>query len=600
MPEELAVKHKLEKLRLATTYHNKWWNRFRCSESIKYYEGAQWAGYSTYFRTDYRPAVVNLVFSTIEVQLPSLLFSQPIFNVTAKKSLGDVESTSRKTQLQEAALNTFVTDQDNLFAEEIEDAIIDAYFAFGMLEVGFDANYIINPNAAKPYVRKDGTLIQDAEGKDIIQPDEIPEYEKVFVKRIHPAQFRVGGMDARYLERCNWVAYYEYVDVLDLKANKALKNVDKLTFTGSRSEEFDSAYETRSDELDKLCESGDVIKIWHYWDLRRREFTLFSEIFPEDLLKNKFGALPLFVLKFHNRRRGFYPIPPVSQWLNPQDDLNEANEQVRVHRKRSSRKYLFRKGSLDSDAADKLMFGPDGTYEFTEQDPETCAAQLPLGQLDNSVNDSIVLSKDNFNVVSGTRSEARGEMDSTTATQATIADERSRIRESKPKNQVAVWLNKIARAIMVRQQQLTLPFWIKVQNTPQESLLGNVQETKQYYEEISGLDIEDLDFEVAIKVTSMSPVDNQDAKNRFLEFMAIINNYPQIALSPLLIREAAERVGYNGNEKIIREFQDMALLSQIAAQDQMNAMAQRGTAKVTPNANEKINNQLQNQVGLPQ
>jgi hypothetical protein len=31
----------------------------------------------------------------------------------------------------------------------------------------------------------------------------------------------------------------------------------------------------------------------------------------------------------------------------------------------------------------------------------------------------------------------------------------------------------------------------------------------------------------------------------------------------------------------------------------MNAMAQRGTAKVTPNANEQINNQLQNQVGLP-
>jgi len=260
----------------------------------------------------------------------------------------------------------------------------------------------------------------------------------------------------------------------------------------------------------------------------------------------------------------------------------------------------MRKGAMESDAVDKLMFGPDGTYEFTEQDPATCVAQLPLAQLDSSINETLVLAKDNFNIISGTRSEARGEMDSTTATQATIADERSRIRESKPKNQVAVWLNKIARAIMIRQQQLTLPFWIKINQTPEEVLLGNVQETKTYFDQITGLDIEDLDFEVAIKVSSMSPIDNEQDKNKFLEFMAIINNYPQIALSPTLIREAAEKIGYNTNEKVIREFQDMALLSQIAAQQQVGALAQRGTAKVTPNANEKINNQLHNQVGLPQ
>lgn len=599
MSDELAVKHKLEQIRLSTTYHEKWWKQFRCSESIKYYEGAQWAGYSAHFRNDYRPAVVNLVFSTIEVQTPSLLFSQPIFNVIPKKTAGEVESASRRTQLQEAALNTFVTDPDNLFAEEIEDAIIDAYFAFGLIEVGFDANYIINPNAAKPYLRKDGTPIQDTEGKDIVQPEDIPEYEKVFVKRIHPAQFRVGGIDTRYLARCNWVAYYDYVNVIDLKNNKALKNTDKLVFAGARTEEFDSTFEFRSGELDKLCASGDVIKIWHYWDLRSHKFTLFSDVCDYDLFEAEFGELPLYDLKFHNRRRGFYPIPPVSQWLPPQDDLNEANEQVRVHRRRSSRKYLMRKGCMDSDSADKLMYGPDGSYEFTEGDPNTCAAILPLANVDNSVRDTLVLAKDNFNVVSGTRSEARGEMDDTTATQASIADARSKVRESKPKFKVAIWLNKIARAIMLRQQQLTLPFWVKVRDTPEETLLGSVQETKQYYDQITGLDIDDVDFEVNIKVTSMSPIDNIEDKNKFLEFMAIINNYPQIALSPTLIRETAERIGYNTNEKVIRELQDMALLSQIAAQQQMNALAQRGTAKVTPDANEKINNQLQNQVGLP-
>jgi hypothetical protein len=86
--------------------------------------------------------------------------------------------------------------------------------------------------------------------------------------------------------------------------------------------------------------------------------------------------------------------------------------------------------------------------------------------------------------------------------------------------------------------------------------------------------------------------------------MAVLNNYPQIALSPVLIREAAERVGYKTNEKVIRDLQNMALLAQAAQMQQLqqagNPAAQRQVAKSTPDAQEKINNQLGNQVGLTQ
>ena len=117
------------------------------------------------------------------------------------------------------------------------------------------------------------------------------------------------------------------------------------------------------------------------------------------------------------------------------------------------------------------------------------------------------------------------------------------------------------------------------------------------------MDIEGMDFAVTINVTSMSPIAAQDAKNQFLEFMAIINNYPQIALSPTLIREAAERTGFKTNEKVLRELQNMALLQQAGQQAQVNeaigpesALAQRSVAKVTPPQGEMIQNQLQNQV----
>jgi hypothetical protein len=188
-------------------------------------------------------------------------------------------------------------------------------------------------------------------------------------------------------------------------------------------------------------------------------------------------------------------------------------------------------------------------------------------------------------------------------------DQRSMIRESRPKIIVANWLNRIARQIMILQQKITLPFWIEVNNTPQESLGGNVQETQKLYQEITGLDIEGQDFSVNINVTSMSPIDMQDQKNKYLEFMAVINNYPQIAMSPTLIRETATRIGFKTNEKVLKELQDMALLQQAGQQAQIQSalgqtgkspLGQREVAKATPSDQEQITNQLQNQVGLTQ
>lgn len=590
----------LSRIQVANEYHETWWRKFKCSQAIQYYEGEQWQGFPYYFKSNYRPYVVNLVFSTIEVKLPSLVFDKPIFTVKPKpyRSSVDLEAEIRKNQLREAALNTFVSDPDNYFQEEIELAILDSFFAFGMIEVGFDASYITNPNAGKPYLKDDGTPIRDAEGKDIVQPDEIPEWEQIYVKRIHPFHFRVGGNDSYNLNRCNWCGYWEYVDLLSLKANKNLKGIDQLPFAGSRTVEFDRTFEY-SPEMDKLLSSGDVVKVWHLWDTRKKEFSLLIESLPEPIFTAKYDILPLYPLVFHRRLRGFYPIPPASQWLSPQDDINEANEQIRAHRRRSARKYLFRKNALDSDELDKLMLGPDGTYAEVELDPASVVAPLPLSPLDRSVTDTLIISKDNFNIVSGTASEQRGEADRTTATQAAIINTRSQIRESRPVSIVSKWLSRIARHIIIAQSQLTLPFWIKIQEKDSEDFLSSVGVSSESFTQITGMDIEGLDFEVDINVSSISPLAEQENKNAFLEFLAVINNYPQILLSPVLIREAAERIGFKTNEKIIRDLQNSALLALIG-QQQQSALAQRTVEKSTPTDQERIESQLRTQVGLPQ
>ena len=483
---------------------------------------------------------------------------------------------------------------------------MDSYFAFGLIEVGFDASYIKNPNAGKPYI-KDGVSYED-NGTPILQPDEIPEWEQIYVKRIHPAQFRVGGLDSYKLERCNWVGYWEFVDFVAVKGNKNLKHTDEIVAAGSRTGEFDYKDTDYLQPMDKILTSGDVIKIWHLWDINAKKFYLFTPGFNKYLFEAPFTKLPLFPLSYYKRTRGFYPIPPVSQWLSPQDELNAANEQLRVHRRRGARKYFVRKGVIDDQELDKVMNGPDGSWAEVEADPNAVAAPVPLAPLEGSVDKVLIVSKDNFNVVSGTASEQRGVADRTTATQATIIDTRSKIRQSKPQINVANWLCAIAREIMRLQKHLTLPFWVKLTSEQETEFLNEIQEPEVSYEEITGEDLEGDNFDVEIDVTSISPVENDDVKNKFFEFMAVLNNYPQIAMSPTLIREAAERIGYKGNEKVIKEFQNMAILAMLgqaqnaagSAGSAGSELSQRQVAKSTPNQLEQITNQLQNQVGLTQ
>src|ERR1043166_3188735 len=97
-----------------------------------------------------------------------------------------------------------------------------------------------------------------------------------------------------------------------------------------------------------------------------------------------------------------------------------------------------------------------------------------------------------------------------------------------------------------------------------------------------------------------------------LEFLSVLNQFPMIAFSPYLVREAAYRIGYR-NEKAIAELQQMALLMELARMNQLRAAAGQGqqqqgvpmpqngnagqqiVAQQTPPDAEKIRNQLQNQ-----
>ena len=575
----------IQRIRSADKYHEKWADKFKVKACEKYYEGFQWNA-----PANYDPYTINLIFSTVEIKLPSLTFDKPISLIRPKpgRQHWDSEKAFAGAIQKEDILNTFLMDSDNSVPEEIRLAVLDSFFRFGIVEVGFSANYIENPNAGKPVLKNDNTPYSSDTGEILEQPKMIPIEEYNYIKRIPAKCFRVGGIDSFKLSRCNWCGYYEYVRTEDLVAagkDDIINNVESLKWAGARSEEF-LEYDEDSEDFKN---SGDLTKIWHIWDNRAHSKYIIADSQEELLLDKPFNRLPLFPLVFHNRTHGFYPIPPVFNMLSPQNEQNESREMMRVHRRRFVRKYFVDKNKLDDvQEVDKLENGPDGTHIYVNGNPNEIAAPLQNADLGASASQSMIVSKDDFLIVSGTSAESiLGRGGSDTATEATIIQQRTSIRESGGTKIVARWLASIFKEILLQMKENNvLPYWIlKTQDWEQADLTT----------------LDDFDFEVDIDVSIISPIETERAKKGYMEFLAILNNYPQMSISPDIVREAANIVGYR-NEKIIKQFMEMAQIAMIGMIEQgkqnLAALSQRQVAKSTPDQQEQITNQLTNQVGL--
>lgn len=566
-------------------YYKTWSDTFDVDTLEEYFYGFQWKD-GTLEKAGRRRYVINLIFSTIEIKKSTLLFQDVCFHVKPKPKTVDFdyEAAVQRCQLLEDTLNTVISDRENDFEAEFEMYLCDAFFRFGIIETGYSANWIENPKAGKPILRSDTEPYVDPDDpKNVLkEPEELPENERVYVKRIPAWRFRVGGIDGHNFRRTSWVGYYDFFRIEDIKANKELENLDKIEWSGNRSEDSSSGMTADTEfEESQIAKTGDYCKVWTIYDLRKKEKLLILENHSVTLLKKKFKDFPLTALKFVNKLRGWYPIPLVFNWKPPQDEINEAREQQRTHRRRGNRKFLYRDGAFaDDNEIAKLEDGNDMSFSKTQQDPSTCIAPLQQTPADPGVAESMLVAKDDFNSISATASEERGQADRTTATQANIISQRAQIRETRARTQVASSLEDIGYNVLrTIQTKFTLPLWIKMNTVPtDENFMEQEQETIQKWKQITSAELgEDfMDFEVNLSLDSISPIENEDQKRSYVDFLTLLTQFPQNAFSPTMVRETAYRCGYR-NEKIIREAMKMAQIAAIGQQ----AQAQQSLAMAT-------------------
>lgn len=593
----------ISRLLKAEEVYQKWEKKFKCKKLNDYYEGFQWEGSG-----DYEPYVTNLFYSTIQVKKPALLFKRPRFKVSSKPQFEEYnpELSWRLNQFRQDTLNTIIAQGVIKFAENCEMAMLDTNFYFGMVEVGYAADWVMNPNAEKLGLAEDyeeDITLGKGKVSDEIFP--LPENERIYIKQIPADHFRVNVGANWDLDQCNWVAYYEWIRASELKSDSdEFEHVDQieLNVTGGEGVEYNP------DEKD-INQQGDMVKIWKIWDLRAKTFNIVSTLGELIIYQNGFKRLPLFPLKFSQRRKGWYPIPLSFNWKYPQDEYNESREQLRAMRRRTKRVWQCTKDTVDQPEKDKLQSGPDGTLIETSGPGSITPVQNP--PIDNVTEKSLVISKDDFNVVSGTTTEMRGEADRITATQSSISNNRAGIRETSEREIVADWLCKIGREIILQiRERFTAKTWIKL-NTAIGAFgqdYTDIQDKWQLIDPVKDLGEDGFDdIAVEIEVESMSPIVNDKEKMTFMEFLAVLNQYPQLSMNPVLIREAAYRIGYR-NEPAIKAFQEMAQIQMIsmieAGKQQLGQIVGQGgggpsnmdqttTEQMTPPTQAKIENQLE-------
>lgn len=592
----------------ANKVFEEWERKFKCKQTYKYYEG---------FQHDSSPGninlsqnqryTLNLVASTIDIKMAGYLFQKPSFTVTARPGTNseyNIDDATKGSQLKEDFLNTVTHNPNINFVDHIKLCALDSYFYFGVIEVGVAKDFR-NPQFEMPELKSDTDEDIDP-GSDedkIKKSDPIPVTEQLYVKRINPETFRISADKKSFLNDSAWVGYYEYYPEKVLRKLKGI-NWPEGHFTSNSSVDNQGS-DVFSDEHGNFTGAA---KVWQIWDLVTKKWLLLLDNnMDKPLVEEDFDVLPIETLRWKLRRQGWYPKPPVFDWISPQDEINEARNQERDARRKYTTKYQILQDMVDAEEIDKFTSGGDGTVVLVKQND----AIRPIlnADISSSSANALRIAGNDFNIISGTSSDARGAADRETATQTKVIDARAQIRESFDQMQFEVFTGQIGTKIIeVATNELDSEMWAKITIPPSSEFFTEFSAYRDVYQKIQAAKFKDgYDFSIIVSTQNDTPQAQTQKKQAFLSFITIVTQYPILASNPILIREAALSVGYR-DEKVIGQMQKAAILAvqakmQQAEQGQQgnqgplgqpntnNQMAQMGT----PDSHQ-IENQLQEQI----
>lgn len=411
---------------------------------IDLYRGKHYHSYSEADRL-----LVNMAFATINVIWPGVSVNYPKIVVSARTS-----DKAPQAVMAESIVNYWWRRYDcqEHFREATKDYLLVGH---GWLKTGYR------------FVEKDKTDVEDSDEMATDAPESMAETEIIitedrpFIERISPFDMFVDP-DATSMNNIRWIAQ---------RIRRPLKAVkkDKRYNAQARNQAAPSHYSKWSADEHKRPRRGNsaedaYVEIWEFYDLDTNKMSIFCEgstqfLVPPTDIPFAFGHPYVFMANYKVPDQ-FYPIGDLEAIEPLQLELNETRTQIMNHRKRFSRKWLYKESAFDSEGRNALESDEDNVLVPVVSEESLGSVITPMPAIVNPpelYNLSDLITND-INKVSGVTEYQRGTIPETrrTATEAGILADAANARVSDKLAQIEKTIGELGkRLIALAQQYLT-------------------------------------------------------------------------------------------------------------------------------------------------
>ena len=369
--------------------------------------------------------LVNACFSTINVIAPSIAVNHPKITVGARKfEDGD------RAIITEAVINYWWRhfDCQKQMRRAVDDYLIIGH---GWLKVGY--RFVEEEKFKNLVTQEDDEVSAPEEGLSL-ETEIVVVEDRPFVERVSPFDVFVDP-EATSIDDMTWIAQRVRRPLKDVqndtRYNRNARSDVQATHYSKWDDDNKRPRQTRSDDLA-------FVDVWEFYDLKKHTVSIFTETGDKFLVAPtkipfSFGH-PFVMLRNYDVPDYFYPIGELEAIEPLQYELNSTRTQMMNHRKRFSRKWLYKESAFDNDGRDALESDEDNVMVPVITEDPLSSVIVPMPAVVNPPEMYTVTSmiQNDIDRISGVAEFMRGGATeiSRTATEAAIMQDAMNARTS--------------------------------------------------------------------------------------------------------------------------------------------------------------------------
>jgi len=275
--------------------------------------------------------LVNVAFSTINVISPSISVNYPKITVNATSA-----EFAPQGVVAEAVVNYWWKHKDirTEFRRTVKDMLA---FGHGWIKVGY--------RFVEEEVEGEAE-ISEANPDGIGHPNTIVREDSPFAERVSVNDIFVDP-DATSMKDIKWIAQRIRRPIADVRNDKRYNKAARIDVSPMAVSRY-----TDDPSRRKVYDKNEgYAEIWEYYDIASNSMSVFAEGSDMFLVKPMkmpyaFGQ-PFVMIRNYDVPDHFYPIGDLESIEPLQRELNETRSQMMNHRKKFSRKYLYKESAFD-------------------------------------------------------------------------------------------------------------------------------------------------------------------------------------------------------------------------------------------------------------